>query len=502
MASFRRKHFHKRPERKDADEAAADEAPPALVPMAPSVRASTGAAAAAAAPTAAEVLKESLRQRLRARIRVKNTLRQGGTSQEVQGILEKFNDGDEEKASMMQDIQKDVKGMRTKDAKKYLNKVLGTMGQKDTDTFVDMVKDKVPGHQSQQLMNYVKRNQKTASAAAAAEAEAKPQVNPDTVYVPTRLLSDEAKRERRTAQTKKPFGRVNIHVPKLTELRDHPTVAGPPPAPVSSAKKTKKPPAAVPSARVVDGSVAPLAPALAPVPGVPLPPRRGTASRAARQADIDRLFPAAPASTSHEEKEAARLTLFQRIKNVKAFDPDRMADSWRQFLFDASDVVEVLWIRDLEFLPVPAVMAVPDSEELVVYADLPGPARDALATGTLWSDPASPGWLYQRSAAPLADGSPAIRRLRNAAAECAEFLGRFDRVKTWLATLKGQRVPWQWLCEVLNDLGVLRQRTEGTAPKGPYWTELFRVLCHEYRNDRQKLTVPIVPFVKLTMALD
>lgn len=537
MASFRRKHFHKRPDRsaEDADEIQPqpvppapvldDEAPPQLVATPPAVPASRPASkkkrykqkkaaaaasaqkAEAAKSVAAAMLKKNLHQRLRARLKMKATSRAGGTSQDVQNILEKFNDGDDQKADMMREIQNDVRGMRHKDAKKYLQKVMGTMSKDDTETFVDMVKDKVPSNHSSSIVNYVKRHRKIHET----DDKKKLQVNPETVYVPTRLLTEEAKAAARTAaaegppqKKKKAFGRINIQVPKLAELRDHPgvpTVAtAPAPDPAQTKTKKKKKGFTPTLPRVVEASAASAAPVPepTPIPGVPRP--RTTGNRAQ---DIEKLFPDV-SRHSREEQEAARLSYFQRIKNVAAFDPTKLGESMRQFMFEASDVVEILYIRDVEFLAVPDAMEVPETVQILSEEQLPAHLRTALPPGERRvALDETKQWIYKRASLSSEANDPLVLvKAKNAYPECAQFLQRFGSVKAWLTSIRGQKVPWQWLCEVLNDLGILRQKPDPTrAPDtvDKTWSEYFRLLCHEYRSEHKKLSVPIVPFVKLTL---
>lgn len=541
MSAFRRKHFHKRPVRREDEEDQKDQVaplppppvaeppeeettPPILQPLPSPPTAPVSSAAPAkkkkkkkktqivpppvsakaqeAESIAAAVLKKNLKQRLHARLKMKATARAGGTSQDVQNILEKFNDNDEEKADMMREIQKDVQGMRQKDAKKYLKKVLGTMGKEDTETFVDMVKDKVPSNHSSNIVNYVKRHRTIQES----DDKKKPQVNPETVYVPTRLMSEEAKAERLAQvpapKKKKTFGRVNIQVPKLAELRDHPGVSTEPaavttPAPVKPDKTTKKKKKgfAPTVPRVVD--VATPAPALEPVPGVPRPRRTGD-----RAQEIEQLFPDVSRHT-REEQEAARLTYMQRIKNVSTFDPTKMGAHMRQFMFEASSVVEILEVRQVDFLVVPEAMEVPDSHQVITEADLPESLRERLPAGEQRVTCDSTNlWIYKRTTLTPGSSELVLLKARNAYPECAQFLTRLEKVRTWIASLQGQKIPWQWFCGVLNDLGILRQKPDQPlpVPQPTTWSECFRVLCHEYRSETKKMSVPIVPFVKITLS--
>ena len=91
-----------------------------------------------------EALKTSLRKKLQTKRKMMSVSRRGGSSQEVQKVMNRFNDADEEKLELMKEINEDVKNMSTKDAKKYLKKVISTMDTQQTSNFVDMVKDKMP----------------------------------------------------------------------------------------------------------------------------------------------------------------------------------------------------------------------------------------------------------------------------------------------------------------------------------------------------------------------
>lgn len=350
--------------------------------------------------SAADTLKASLRKRLRARINMKSAIRSGGGSHEAQSILEKFNDDDDEKASMLKDIQKDVKGMRQKDAKKYLKRVTQTMSNDDTNKFCSMMKDKLPGQQSHDLVNYVKRTKTTQKV----QEDKKPHINPETVYVPSRLLSQEQKVERlkQPQKKKKGFSRVNIHVPKLAELRNHPGL-----------EEVK------------------------------------------------------------ESTKEANLTYVQRLKMIQAFDASKMKERMQEFMLEASDVVEVLKIEHVEFLSVPDVMEVPESKELV-------PTDEKSQ---------QKGYIYKRD-----ETTGKTYRLKNAHQECVDFVKKLSKIRQWLSSLQKQKIPWRWLCDVLNDLGIVRQQES----QGP--NEYFRVMCHEYKKDAHNVSVPMVPFVKIRVS--
>lgn len=415
--------------------------------------------------SASAVLKDSLRKRLHTRIKMKTAIRSGGGSQEVQTILDKFNDGDEEKADMMKDIQKDVKGMRHKDAKKYLKKVMNTMNKDEVSSFTNMVKDKIPGHQSNEIINYVKRT-KTANSVPTPDMEKretenkKPQVNPETVYVPTRLLTDEQKAEKLekekrvttekretekletgTTQPKrfKSFGRVNIQVPKLADLKNHPGLP----------EKTVTRPSNVKTSSVKTSTM-----------------KTSNDKPGNRRAEIDALFPTEP-TTDDETKQQS---LAQRTRSLTFFAPNV-----NKFLLETAEKVDMVTIQSIEFLNVPPQLEIPGSAELVQDMD-PTSIK-----------PSDDQWIYK-----VLPETKHVTRIKNAYQDCIVYVKKFDNVKIWLTSLVNQRVPLQFVLTELNNLGILKQVDRETQPQTMY----FRILCLEYRNS-DKLSVPMVPFVKI-----
>ena len=498
---------------------------------------------------AKEALRKGLQSRLRTRVKMHQVARAGGTSQEVQSVLNRFNDGDDAKAELMRDIQDDVKGMKQKDAKKYLKQVLSGMNKDQADSFVDMVKDKMPA-ESSNIVNYVKRHRKIKEA----EDKTKPQVNPETVYVPTRLMTEEqkiAERARRAGlvvptpttipaadappsaeppRKKKGFSRIDVHVPKITELKEHPPVEGAKALdededdqPSKKKKEKKSPPTTTPpKTDPIATTIAEVAPPPRPkknpfrVPSaVPLPPTPVTpASLLPRSVpattttghlrQIEDLFPEQKQSVSKEEEDLKRLTYTKRAQNIQYFKPEKCNDMMRQFLFESASVVEVLLIKEVDFLPLPEMLEVPGTHEFIHPDTIPAVHRAALEKGSgqhIESHSTEEGWSYRKYDPSTDEKKAEVKylRIRNAHLECKQFLQRFDGVRTWLTSLKGTRVPWQWLCELLNDLGILRQKVDLVPDKAKEWPEYFRVLCHEYHVAADKATVPIVPFMRLTL---
>jgi len=449
-------------------------------------------------------LKKNLKSRLRTRQRMMRTARFGGSSQEIQKIMKNFNDGDDEKAELMKEIQDDVKGMKQKDAKKYLKQVISGMNTDQTDSFMDMVKDKIPG-QSGDIVNYVKRHRKIKDQ----EDQNKPQVNPETVYVPVRLMTDEqkaaAKLLRRMEQAapaatvesselpppikkkkkKKSFGKVNIHVPKITELRNHPASDDSSSSLTNDIPKPTSPPKSDPSKKKK---------------------KKKFHKQGAELEDINSIF----SGQTDQAKEMAKLSFSARMTNVDGFNANDQATLLRQFLFESSEITEVVRVAKIEFLPLTPLLAIPGTEEFVDLKSIPPVHWPAVEKGAEAFDP-SEGWAYRKISNALdlveekkegKEGKEGkYARVRNAHASCARFLQRFQPISAWLKSLEGTQVPWQWFTEMLNNMGIICQRTEQPrSDKDKEWKECFRVLCEEYKDFKTgKMTVPIVPYVRITL---
>jgi hypothetical protein len=460
---------------------------------------------------ASQALKTDLRNRLKTRIKMCSVSRLGGTSQDVQNVLKKFNDGDEEKLELMKDIQEDVKGMKQKDAKKYLKQVISGMNTDQTDTFVNMVQDKLPS-QSSNIVNYVKRQKKIQET----ETKSKPQVNPETVYTPTRLMTEEEKiRERarrrmvsnHTPETpevissssstlpikkkKKGFSKIQIDIPKITELRDHPTV--------STESKTPSKSNTI----SLDSKSEPLK-----------KKKTFTSNPIGAKSNIEsinKIFP--DVSTGPPKDEMKRLAYPLRLQNIQGFHIRHMEKQREQYLFEAGTLVEVVKVISVEKLPLPQLLPVPESEEFVAYDTIPPKFKHVLDQNDFDYEAfdATESWAYRKirdnlnvsqlnMSSPTDDSHPRYVKFRNAHSDCVKFLPKLTVVVHWLSALRNKKVPLQWLCEVLNNLGIMRQKTENPrSSTDKTWKECFRVLCEEYRDKQNtKITVPIVPFLRIT----
>jgi len=433
---------------------------------------------------AEEALKTSLKKRLQTRRKMMSVSRQGGSSQEVQKVMSRFNDADEEKLELMREIQSDVKNMSTKDAKKYLKKVIGTMDKEQTNNFVDMVKDKLPS-QSKEIVDYVQRNKNLQKKVD----DTKPKVNPETVYIPTRLMSEEQKIAARaqkqkknitvTADTsipagllqgtccplkkkKKTFKPINITVPKITELRSE-----------------------VPEVEEED-------------PKMKKRQKKNPFTKVSSDVDkINNLF----SEKNTQTAELKHLNFASRMQHLSKFNPKTYNDNMRQFLFEASAVVEVVTIKEVLPLHFADVLPVPNSDEFITFEQIPLHYHKLLqATPEDYVGDAKHPYLYRQMVNTLSVGQNEIQYIRaqNAYQPCCEFVKKFTPVMNWLQTLVGAQVPMIWFSENLNNLGIVEQKIESKDLNQKATSLVFRLLCAEYMHkNKEKFTVPIVPFVKI-----
>ena len=342
-----------------------------------------------------DALKKGLKNKLRAKMKMLSVGRHGGTRQEVQSVLNKFNEGDDEKMALMKDIQEDVKGMKQKDAKKYLQKVIGAMDPQQTDSFVETVKDKLPG-QSQDIVNYVARNKKLKKQ----ENESKPQVNPETVYVPVRQMTEEQKqaeiekrKEAPLKKKKKSFRPIAISIPKISDLRKE-------------------------------------------------------------ELSID-----VPAPEKKPQEDYQKLTKHKRLEALGKFNPTEIQQQMREHMFQAADVGEVIHISSVESMLWTHELPVPDTEEFVSLQDIPERFRKNLSAD--WTGDGRV--LYRKVVDALNQGQEdKYVKVANAYESSSKFILQFIPILRWLRSLKDASVPLDWLIATLYSFGILQDAQQKT----------------------------------------
>ncbi len=381
-----------------------------------------------------EALKTGLRKKLRAKMRMFSTCRQGGSRQEVQKIMTQFNEGDEEKTKLMKDIQEDVKGMSQKDAKKYLKKVVNTMDSGQTDHFVDMVRNKLPSGQGKEIVNYIQRAKTTQ------EQQEKPQVNPETVYVPTRLMTEEQKQEAlkqkaTVVKNNKFFANIEMHVPMLTFLRQAAIIE------TTTVPKPKKK-----------------------NPFVKPPPK-----------ELTDLF----------AKKAPGLPYDQRMKHLEEFKGDIWSQLMKTCIIESSSEDKIIPVLSITTIPMSLTQPIPETQEVVQPSSVPQQYLESVIENKYMGDDT---WLYRYE-------KGVWTRTRNAYQDSMRTSVQYYHVLKWLNALTGTLVPVDWLLRQLANVGILKDEILSTDRE-----LVLKLLCQEYR-DRSKPqvnNVPCLPFVKIS----
>ena len=385
---------------------------------------------------AAKSLRESLRARLRTKTRMMRMARRGGTRQEVQQVLNKFNDGDEEKAALMRDIQQDVKGMKRKQANNYLKQVVKTMNPEQSDQFLSTVKQSMPG-QSADIVNFVKQKQKEKVK----EVESKVKVDPATVYVPaqvrrTQSESAPAADEKKVKKKKKRFAPVAVRVPKINQIGNG------------------------------------RAPAPAPAPSTPVSEKKVKLSSELEK--IHQLF-----------RRKKHVPWAKRIANLHNFDPAEQTAMAKQILLEAGEASEIVKPKEVQWLQVPSMVLVKGTSQPVEWSHVPVDFRRQLEVRSFAFGTDHP-FVYQRAK----EGKTVVRTL-NAGPSVREFVSNgLEPVRRWLRSLVGRTVPWNYVVGALQDVGVVR------AEGGQAW-EIFHALGREIERPGQSPLTVKVPFAKI-----
>jgi hypothetical protein len=162
----------------------------------------------------------------------------------------------------------------------------------------------------------------------------------------------------------------------------------------------------------------------------------------------------------------------------------------RQFMLEAAGVVEMLRVKEVRFLDIPKMMEVPETTKVVELENVPDRVSKLLLDQDVVNDEKS-GYVFRKS-------NTQVLRIQNAYSECFTYSQKCKPIAEWIQSLKGRRIPWKWFCELVGDVGLLRQRRNETTDRE--WDEYFRLLCHEYKAENSsKMSVPIIPFVALTL---
>lgn len=483
-------------------------------------------------------LKQNLKNRLRTKIKMHSVSRGGGSSQDVQNVLNKFNDGDDEKLELMKDIQEGVKGMKQKDAKKYLKNVISGMNTEQTDHFVDMVNDKLPT-QSRDIVNYVKKQKKVKNDEKKDNNQSTPtQPNPDTVYVPTRLRSkipvqvqtqvqgqtqqllSEEDKQKAQAQAqpstkplkKKAFKKIQIAIPKITELKGQEIGSD-----KISPKSVKN--LVVRGSRPISVSSVSSAPGSVPSSTQQTHKKHQPVSHEETIQNINQIFPElTPVSSKPQvptqvpgqpipQPTQQQLSYAARLKHITHFNIRHMEKQRLRYILEASDAdaVHVVTVSQVDKLPLIDFLPVPNTEETVMDSEIPGKHQTVLLKQDLSFDKNE---MYgYRKIQEKFNSFPFERikyvRIKNAHLECIQYLKTLNVVFLWLQGIKGKKVLLSWFYGQLANLGILQQKVKtNSIAKQDTYQEYFHVICQEYLDiGTQKTNSPLVPFCKIMFKL-
>lgn len=157
-----------------------------------------------------EKKRQALLKKMHSRLGVMKTARSSGASPQVNKAMKMMS---REELEGAEDMLKDMKGIKSTNAKKYLKNMMSGMDSDQMDAVSSMVKEKVP-EASATVRDHVQR-QKRANL----EKESKEvQVNPETVYVPHSKRDDAHKSNEKRAKRSKGFKKMEITVPSIGQL--------------------------------------------------------------------------------------------------------------------------------------------------------------------------------------------------------------------------------------------------------------------------------------------
>jgi hypothetical protein len=282
---------------------------------------------------------------------------------------------------------------------------------------------------------------------------------------------------------KKGFGRIQIQVPNLKQMQ---ALENAPTEPVPQAGLQPMPQAETSE--------------LCPRPTETVKKRserkrseRKPSERNRSLVEVDKLFNV----PEQKQSDIVPLTLKQRLKNLKTFDPVLTETLRKQFTLECGEDVELLRLYQVEVLDFHGPLVIPDTSVRLTPSEYFQAQQNQQKSHQ--EHPGKPQrWHFE--ARPHADSDETVYfKAKNAYPDCVDFLRRLQPVKQWLVTLRGQRVPWQWCRNMLGDLGIIRQK-EQTTPEG-FCEEYYRVMCLEYhpQHPEGQMSIPMVPFLKLVL---
>jgi hypothetical protein len=372
-----------------------------------------------------------------------NSLKSGrarGSSPQMQKVMKQMNPSElEDSKDMLVDFQKEMKGMKSTKAKKYLKNMMTGMDEQQIENLSTSVKQQVPGS-SHELTSYMQQQKSQFLQ----KEQTKTTINPGKVYTPWSSLSLEEKvsnKQNQQVKKRKSFGKINISVPRISELRNLNT------GPEEQEHHT-------------NGNVNPVT------------------STVPTRSDIDSLF----ASCVKSEKVQVRYAGFKvRNEALATFKSPEYRVRLQTHILEYGHDVELTNIVQVCKLPTQKYLLVPDSETTVEVAPLNVELKVNHQT------------TYKNYCFTI-DRKGEITRTDNCADECYKYMHRFGKVLDWVISLKNQRIPFKWLCEQLQQLGIFVKNQQ----KLVYF---FYLYGKEYNLKKDKISVPEIPFFTLKVKL-
>lgn len=410
-----------------------------------------------------QVLNQALRDKLRQRIRIKQKGRAGGSRPELQRVIDQFNNDTDGKAELMQEIAEDLQGGKgkkpsKKQTAKQLRSITKMMNKEQNQQFVKMAKRSLPSQYHENLNTFTSRENKASSSGSSSKrTDSSPlSVNPETVYRPTSTLTTDEKLQvqakqraeaapQKTKKKKKKFSPINVYVPKnlreITQTNNNENK--------SSSARTST--ATKPVTRTRD--------------------------------DINSIF---AEEEVHNVGRIKQLSCKQRSQNIRQFQPSKALIVMQSYLLEADHQVFTMRLLDTRNLPIREALILPPSVQTCHPDDLTAENR-ALA------DRVFPKWGYVvgQDTGYRKVNDEMYQQGRSVYVPCLHYSVKLCKVQRWVHSLKGRQLPWKWFIRYLASFGVMEKRREGRCLH-------LQLMCEEFDSAAGKVTVPMIPFMKLT----
>jgi hypothetical protein len=332
---------------------------------------------------------------MKTRLQNLQSSRSSGMNPKMNQVRKMMGDQEyEESKDMLQDMQKDINGSK-KSAKKYAKNMIGNLDSSQVDEMSSMMKSKSP-ESAKQLTNILggARKQLESKAVSTEKSNDNKPAPEAKIYIPAaQRVKIEIEPEEKKKAPKKQFRRMQMTVPKITELRAVDSEAAQRPAP-----KLEKP------AEMFGESV--------------------------NQRDkLNNLF----------STQLAYRSMDARVSAIARFEPRRIWDSLQLHLLqNGGQVIKIIKIIDF---PTQKFIGLPGSETEVESVPANWDLKNVLCDSKY-------GYTMKNNR---------CVRSENCLAACEEFRKKLGVIRDWLKSLESKCVGLESLCETLNEFGVCRK---------------------------------------------